>query len=372
MLNNLKMIGIGRNAPLYILEKFDFDEKEIIELLKSKVDEIAVLKTCHRREIYFIGDLKKLPFDLDENVEGYLIQRTGLDVVRHLFKVSSGLDSMVLGEHQILSQVKNTYKNFCEGKLLKRIFNEAISVGKEVREKTGVSKFPLSISYIAVKLIEELKGKISEKDIFVIGTGQMGQKVVKYLVDRNANVYISNRTKSKALEIKNKYPGVHLVDFSKKYEFISKSDVVISATNAPHYVVEKKKVNTRKKILFIDLSMPRNIDPKLSKLHDLYTLDDLQKISEKYSLLRKEKIDMMQKILEQRIEKFLNWYYSRNLKEKIEDVIKMRDIVVEEEFKRLVNKVEDNKNLEKIKESLRRCANRMASYHIQYLKGERL
>ncbi|ABR30570.1 glutamyl-tRNA reductase [Thermosipho melanesiensis] len=362
----LNLVGLGRNTPIYILEKFDFDEQEFFSSLKVKTTEVAVLKTCHRREIYYIGD--KEPLTINEIIEPYIIRKSGIDVVRHLFKVSCGLDSMVLGEHQILSQVKNTHKNFCHGKILNKLFNEAVSLGKEARTKTGINKYPLSISYIAVKLIEE-QINIEGKKIFVIGTGMMGQKVIKYLVSRGADIYISNRTIKKAYEIKKMFSEVNIVDFEEKYKHISSSDVVISATNAPHYVVEEKKVNSQKNIIFIDLSMPRNIEPSIKEYHTLYTLEDLNEISKKYNKLRQEKISTIQNLIETRIKKFLTWYKLQTVKDDILYIQNLAEKLVYEEIEKLSKKILlDDNSLKQIQKSLKSCTKKIVSYHINYIK----
>jgi glutamyl-tRNA reductase len=282
--------------------------------------ECIALKTCNRVEVYLatedISATRKgledlinglVPFDIDQNLVQYL---TGRDSVRHILRVASGLESMIIGEDQIQSQVKGAYERAehegTVGPMLSIVFRKAISVGKKVRSKTGVNKGCVSIGTAAVELAEEKLGTLTGKNILVVGAGEMATLIAKHLVGKGPKaVFVSNRTYSRAVELAWVLNG-KAVRFDNFVDFISQADVVLVATSATHMVLTKahveKALAARKqdsKIMIIDVSFPRNVEMEVSELPgvELYDIDGLRGKAEENLLKRRAEIRNAEKII---------------------------------------------------------------------------
>lgn len=282
--------------------------------------ECIALKTCNRVEVYLatedISATRKgledlinglVPFDIDQNLVQYL---TGRDSVRHILRVASGLESMIIGEDQIQSQVKGAYERAehegTVGPMLSIVFRKAISVGKKVRSKTGVNKGCVSIGTAAVELAEEKLGTLTGKNILVVGAGEMATLIAKHLVGKGPKaVFVSNRTYSRAVELAWVLNG-KAVRFDNFVDFISQADVVLVATSATHMVLTKAHVEralaARKqdsKIMIIDVSFPRNVETEVSELPgvELYDIDGLRGKAEENLLKRRAEIRNAEKII---------------------------------------------------------------------------
>ncbi|MBZ4656808.1 MAG: glutamyl-tRNA reductase, partial [Thermoanaerobacter sp.] len=231
-INNIKMVGVDKDTPLELREKVSFKDigEALIKLKELGLEEVVILSTCHRSEIYFysqkistdeVKDFFINYFGLKEDFIKYLRQIYGLDAVEHIFRVACGLESMVVGEDQILSQVKeaiDTAQTFnSSGKILFKLFRDAVTLGKKARTDTGIKDLALSISYIAVKFVQEVFEDIKGKKAFVIGLGEMGQNAMKNLLDKGADVFVTNRTFSKAIELKEQIPQINIVPYEEKY-----------------------------------------------------------------------------------------------------------------------------------------------------------
>jgi len=282
--------------------------------------ECIALKTCNRVEIYLatedISATRKglenlinglVPFDIDQNLVQYL---TGKDSVRHILRVASGLESMIIGEDQIQSQVKEAFERAehegTVGPMLSIVFRKAISVGKKVRTKTGVNKGCVSIGTAAVELAEEKLGTLTGKNILVVGAGEMATLIAKHLVGKGPKaVFVSNRTYSRAVELAWVLNG-KAVRFDSFVEFISQADVVLVATSATHMILTKDHVekalvarNQRSKIMIIDVSFPRNVEAEVAELPgvELYDIDGLKGKAEENLLKRRAEIRNAEKII---------------------------------------------------------------------------
>ncbi|TZE81809.1 glutamyl-tRNA reductase [Calorimonas adulescens] len=389
-INNIKMVGIDKDTPLELREKASFKNigDALVKLKELGLEEVVILSTCHRSEIYFYSQ-KVTPqqikeffieyFELNEIFSEYLRQICGLDVVEHIFRVACGLESMVVGEDQILSQVKeaiNTAQAFnTSGKILFKLFRDAVTLGKKARADTGIKDLALSISYIAVKFVQEIFEDIKGKKAFVIGIGEMGQKAIKNLLDKGADVFVTNRTLSRALELKEQIPEIHVVPYEQKYLHIASSDIVISATNAPHYTVSYEKfreVYNERKICMVDIALPRDIDPRIGQMKgvSLYTLDDLKKTAEENKKERLSLITVIEEMVKEEVKEFDKWYKTLEIEPYIKEVSRYAHEVYNTEFQRIANKLIDSseKDKENIKIALRRVANKMANKMITYLK----
>ncbi|AIS51535.1 glutamyl-tRNA reductase HemA [Thermoanaerobacter kivui] len=390
-INNIKMVGIGKDVPLELREKVSFKDIEdaLIKLKELGLEEVVILSTCHRSEIYYYSQ-KISPqqvknffikyFDLKEDFLTYLHQVCGLEAVEHIFRVACGLESMVVGEDQILSQVKeaiNTAQVFnSAGKILFKLFRDAVTLGKRARADTGIKDLALSISYIAVKFVQEVFNDIAGKKAFVIGLGEMGQKAIKNLIDKGADVFVTNRTFSKAIELKEQVPEIHIVPYEQKYQYIASSDIVISATNAPHYTVDYdkfKQAYNGRKICMVDIALPRDIDPRIGQLEgvSLYTIDDLKRTAEENKKERLSLIGVIEKMVKEEVKEFDKWYKTLEIEPYIKEVSRYAYEVYNAEYKRIINKLTNasEKDKENIKIALKRVANKMANKMIMHLKS---
>jgi glutamyl-tRNA reductase len=384
------MVGVDKDTPLELREKVSFKDigEALIKLKELGLEEVVILSTCHRSEIYFysqkistdeVKDFFINYFGLKEDFIKYLRQIYGLDAVEHIFRVACGLESMVVGEDQILSQVKeaiDTAQTFnSSGKILFKLFRDAVTLGKKARTDTGIKDLALSISYIAVKFVQEVFEDIKGKKAFVIGLGEMGQNAMKNLLDKGADVFVTNRTFSKAIELKEQIPQINIVPYEEKYLHIVTSDIVISATNAPHYTVNYdkfKKIYNGRKICMVDIALPRDIDPRIGQIEgvSLYTIDDLKKTAEENKKERLLLIPVIEKMVKEEVNKFEKWYKTLEIEPYIKEVSRYANEVYNTEFQRIVNKLTDvsEKDKENIKIALKRVANKMANKMITYLK----
>lgn len=336
----MSLIVVGLNhttAPVQIRERIAFNTKDSLrEGLKTliqneKINEAVIFSTCNRVEIYvaseeaysaveyikqFLSKFHKIDI---EDFERYLYVYIDRDAVTHLFKVASSLDSMIVGEPQITGQVKDSYEvALSEGTtslILNYLMNRALFTAKRVRNETRIGENPVSVSYAAVGLIKKVFDELSKKTILLIGAGEMAELAMKHLIGTGIkNIYVTNRTYERAKELAKEFKGV-AIPFEKLKEYLAKTDIVICSTGAPHYVVELQMVKEimpvrkHKPIFFIDISVPRNIDPSCDELDNvyLYNIDDLQNVVDSNILERKKEAEKALKIVEEETEKFFQW-----------------------------------------------------------------
>lgn len=329
---NIAVIGINHNlSPISIRERVSFTDTKKIEainiLLDKDIDEIVILSTCNRSEIYIsCEDVEKGIevvkafyeefFELGE-VRNYLFSKKNKEVIEHLFNVASGLDSVVLGEDQILGQMKDAHefsmKLGATKKLFNRLFRDAITTAKEVKTITKISQQSLSISYIGIKLLKEKMVSLKDKNVLIIGLGKMNLLTIKYLQEENVGtIYISNRSIEKFKEIQSIYDNIEYVDYKDRYNFLkdNKIDIVISATSSPHLVIRKEDMpSIKNKIYFMDLALPRDIDYNIKKLDyaEVYCIDDLKYIQHKNDETRVQLSKEAYKIINDKIDEFILW-----------------------------------------------------------------
>lgn len=323
-LKNFFVIGVSHESlSLEEREKFiKTKPKNIIEklFLENKINAYVNLSTCLRIEFYLelnenidILEIKEL-FSL-ENI--YI--KNSMEAVDYLFKLSCGFYSIIKGEDQILAQIKIAYSEALENKhsskLMNIIFNKTVELGKKFRTESNIAHNALSLEAISLKFIKSKFDSIKDKNIFILGVGDLSQAILKILLkDELKNIYITNRTYHTAEQIKDKFPSVNLVDYREKYDGLVKADIIISATSASHYVVEYEKFAGKmcegKEYLFLDLAVPRDIDEKLAehKNISIFNLDDVwaaynnnvctrDKLLEEYShLIEEQKEKLIQKI----------------------------------------------------------------------------
>ena len=325
-LENIIVIGTS-HENLSLLERENFMRtrpKYIIEKLYSdkKINAYINLSTCLRTEFYIelnsnvdINEIKSL-FSID------MIVKNGIEAIKYLFKVSCGFYSVIKGEDQILAQVKGAHTEALENehssKFLNIIFNKAIELGKKFRTKSMIAHNALSLEAISLKFIKSKFHTIEDKNIFILGIGELAQDILTLLTKEDLkNIYITNRTYHKAEQIKKKFDIVNIVDYKEKYKEMIEADVIISATSAPHIVVEYDKfipkMKEDKDYLFIDLAVPRDVDERLAdfKNIEICNLDDIWEVYNQNSINRDKLLEDYSYLIEEQMEKLiksLNYY----------------------------------------------------------------
>ena len=295
------------------------------------VMECAVLMTCNRVEVYVVspkGSKVLFNFAKEMKVPNLIVDfHDHEESMHHLMRVTSGLESMIVGEDQILGQVKNLYniakQSKTTGKMLDTVFGKAIQVGKRVRNETMINKGSVSIGSAAVELAEDVLGTLNEKNVMIIGVGEMGTLVARALANKNINViYVANRTFEKAEKLADELEGI-AIKYELMPEYIKESDVVISATAAPHLVITREIMEDAMskrsaEILLIDIANPRDIDETVTEIDSikLFNIDSLRNVSERNLANRKNEIPKVNKIIEEEME-LLKTYYKRQRADRI-------------------------------------------------------
>lgn len=297
------------------------------------VYECVVLKTCNRVEIYVVSPKSSsilFSFAKEMGASTHIIDFYGHDEsLEHLLRLAGGLESMIVGEDQILGQIKDLYayskKAGTTGRILDTAFDKAIQVGKRIRNETRINKGSVSIGSAAVDLAEEILDGLTGKSVLVIGAGEIGVLVAKALAEKDIEaIYIANRTFKKAEEIAYELGG-HAVRLNDVQTQLKSADVVISGTGAPHYILTReiveKAINGRdktRKLLLIDIANPRDIEESVAELDnvELCNIDNLRVISEKTLKMRKEEAKKAEAIIQEEI-RLLNLQYKRQQADKI-------------------------------------------------------
>ena len=338
------VIGINyKSSPIEIREKFSFNEQRIIEfgnVLRNKegFSGIVVLSTCNRSEFYFqiegccdtaafsfmLRSLKSF-CEVTENIRDYFYLKAEEEAFRHLFHVVSGVNSMILGENQIVGQVKQALQmsqcNDLSDTQLNRLFTKSFEANKRIRTQTKINQGAFSISYAGVEKCLSIFPDIQDRKIFLIGAGETGTLTLKSLLKKGCkNIVITNRTLEKAVNLANQYE-VKATPFESLAMELEFSDIVIISTGSQVPLVDKKMVEwvsakrNHQKQLFIDLSVPHNIDPTVSQIENVlvYDVDDLQEVVNANQERRKEIIGDIDSIIDEYIADYTDWLSARNL-----------------------------------------------------------
>jgi glutamyl-tRNA reductase len=339
---NIHVCGINyRVAPLDVREKLSFSQDEQIPALESiaqlkDVSECILVSTCNRTELYVYSESEGFNSSVLENkiceIKGlnpyefkkYFYFYSGLNAVRHLFKVASGLDSMVLGEDQILGQVKNAHDLAHEAGtshvILNTLFRNAVTAAKKVKTLTSLSKKPVSVSTLGVKLVQEVFGtKLDDKTALIIGTGQIGTITLKNLISAGiGKIILANRSHGRAAGLLKEFPELSLVDYQERYSVMNQADIVISSTSSPHYTVTRdlleKAITQDKRRIFIDLAVPRDIDEDIQNIKGVmyYNIDHLKETARENADGKLLEAIKAGKIIDEYIIDFEKWYGFRN------------------------------------------------------------
>ncbi|OGT97751.1 MAG: glutamyl-tRNA reductase [Geobacteraceae bacterium GWC2_48_7] len=337
---NIIVVGLShKTATVEIREKVAFSpnqiEKPLRELIALEdIVEGIIVSTCNRVEIYattrdiaggisrikrFLADHHQMSLDL---LEQYLYSYHSEAAIRHVFRVASSLDSMVVGEPQILGQIKTSYGYAAEykssGIILNRFLHKAFSVAKRVRTETKIASSAVSVAFAAVELAKKILGDLSDKTVLLIGAGEMCELAAKHFINSGARgVMVTNRTFEKAERLAEEFKG-EAVPFEEFLQHLHHADIVLSSTGAPHLIIGPKdaedvvKRRRFKPMFFIDIAVPRDIDPKVDDVENafLFTVDDLQEIVQANLAQRNLEAEKAEEIIEMEIGQFFKWLSS--------------------------------------------------------------
>ncbi|MHC1568718.1 MAG: glutamyl-tRNA reductase [Candidatus Syntropharchaeia archaeon] len=367
------MLVTHKNASIKDIERAWHGNVEKLNRLVAShelVEECVALSTCNRAELYVVSpDGKKV---LSEFAEKAKVSRRIIEFhdhkrsLFHLLRLAAGLESMMIGEDQILGQIKDLFETAKRagtvGKMLDLAFKKAIQVGKRVRSETNINKGAISIGSAAVELAEEILGSLDGKIILVIGAGEMATLVAKSLSSKNLNgIYVANRTFWRAEELAKELGGC-AVKFDEIETYLPVSDVVISVTGAPHLIITKKMVERamekrKKKLLLIDIALPRDIDERVAEIPgvELHDIDGLRMISQRNLEKRKMEIEKVEQIIAEEFEKLLNEYRLFEADNILNKIYTRAEEIRERECARAIHMLrENNKDYEKVINDLTR------------------
>jgi glutamyl-tRNA reductase len=340
---NLTLVGINhRTAPVEVRERMHIPESSLAQAVsdlihREGIREALILSTCNRVEVMtsaedsvdaepiiqqFLADHHRCEL---APYQRFFFRCQQQEVVRHLFRVASSLDSMILGEPQILGQLKRAYALAQEaGGLngsLKEIASQALAVGRRVRRETALGSAAVSVSYAAVELAKKIFGSLEGRTIFVIGAGKMSELAAKHLLRSGASaIYVTNRTYERAVQLAAAFHGTAIA-FEELFEHLPKADIVISSTGAAGYVVNKENVarilsaRRNRPVFFVDIAVPRDIDPLVNELDNafVYDIDDLGHVVEANKKQREREAVWAEEIVQEEIPKTMRRLAARDL-----------------------------------------------------------
>ena len=350
---SVRLFAIGvnhRTAPIELRERVDFAREGLEAALaglaaRSAVREMAVLSTCNRAEVYAAADNDDAVEQVarffaeyhgvsPEDVQAHLYIHRGADAARHLFRVAAGLDSLVVGEPQILGQVKSAYTVASEqhytGTVLNRLFHLAFAAGKRVRSETGLGEGAVSVSYAAISLAKKIFGDLTRLQVLILGSGEMGKLTGTHLAAQGVRgITIASRTRSTAERLAEQI-GATACDWADLDGALTQADIVVTATGAPTAVLTKADVERAMKsrrdrpLFVIDIAVPRDVDPAAGTLEQvfLYNVDDLQGIVQNNLEKRSAVLSRADAIVTTEAAKFAAWLQSREI---IPTVVALRD-----------------------------------------------
>lgn len=355
-----------KTAPLDIRELLSFGKADKIDFIRTALQldgirECVLITTCNRTEVYVVGEetaseqimgllVERKNLNYDKMLK-YFLRYSGEKAVKHLFQVASGLDSMLVGEDEILGQVKEDYQTALNSGttdfLLNTLFRDAITCAKKVKTDTRLSKTPLSIGTLAANEVHHFSGKEEVKKVIIIGlSGKFGTIVMKNLY-RNKNVEIIGTARNHNIsdELILSYPEVKMIDYHKRYDKINEADIIISATSSPHYTITydelKKALKDNKKRLFMDLAVPTDIDKRIGKLKGvrLIDIDYFKQISQVNNNLKIQEIEEAKLIIKKQVDEF---YKEINFRDFVPYMKDLKELFENQSFENIMYRIRNN------------------------------
>jgi len=393
------VFGLNHNtAPIEIREKLYIPEEKVPDTLltikAAGIEETVIISTCNRTEIYFCADNTDKAVNIIHNIlftdfgikqdwiKNYTYFFKDEDACRHLFIVASGLDSMVIGEPQILGQVKDAYRTATlhntTGFLLDKTFHKTFNVAKKIRTETRIGYNPISISSMAIELSKNIFGELHKKEILVIGVGEMSEIALKYFKKEGLNkIFITNRTFHHAQKLSEEITGAPY-PFQDIPELLTRVDMVLSSTGSEKPIIDKilvqktMKKRKNKPLFFIDIAMPRDVEPEVNNMENvyLYDIDDLKELSQKHLSNRIKESEKAISIIDEEISSFIAWIKRLDVNPLITHIVGTVDKTREKEIKKIVHKLKDadEETLKLIDLLTKNIVNKLIHPHISIIK----
>jgi len=361
------LLGINhKTAPVELRECIAFSGDESLTALQTlqrqpDINEVLLFSTCNRVELLFVTEDKTRTISAAKDFiaehnqiplqqfDDALYIYEGNEAVRHVFRVASSLDSMMVGEPQILGQIKDAYRMSTDvkssGVILNRLLHRTFFVAKRIRTETGIGDHAVSISYAAVELGRKIFGNLAGKSVLLVGAGEMAELAVEHLIRNKASeIYVANRTFENGVELAKEFNGKP-IRFEEITNFLVTTDIVISSTGSPEFVITRDQVKTiiRKRrnrpIFFIDIAVPRDIDPAVNRLTNsyVYDIDDLQGVVDDNIEDRRHEAIKGERIIDEAVLSFRQWYDSLEVVPTIIALRKKMESIAAAEIKKTLN-----------------------------------
>ncbi len=377
-MHNIVLLGMNHNtAPVALRECIAFTREETTQALETfqkhpDIRETILFSTCNRVEILmtveridravhdareYLSKTKKIALDQFKNS---LYIHEGYDAVRHIFRVASSLDSMIVGEPQILGQIKDAYLTATQkktsGVILNRLLHRAFFVAKRVRSETGIGDHAVSISYAAIELGRKIFGTLEGKKVLLIGAGEMAELAVEHLMqNRSKDILVANRTFERGVALAKRFNG-NAIRFEECVDYLKIADIIISSTDSPDFVISREQVKgimrsrRNRPIFFIDIAVPRDIDPKINRLPNtyVYDIDDLKGVIDENIEDRQKEAVKGERIVDEAVIGFRQWHESLDVVPTIVALRQKMDEIFETEINKTLqslNHLSDGEDL---------------------------
>jgi len=365
---NFILLGLShKTAPLEVREKLSIPQDRIADHLRSlnrhnEIREAMILSTCNRTEIYVVSDNVQRAFEIllekfsqlathiNVDIGPLLYKLEGKEAMRHFFHVTSSLDAMVVGEAQILGQVREAYL-LAEGagsigSFFHYLAPKAFNVAKKIRTDTEIARHPVSVSYVAVQLAEQIFGDLFDKSVLLIGAGEMTQLAALHFQEKKiSQLYLTNRTHERAVELGKEFSAIS-IPFENFISHMSHVDIVITSTSAESYLIFEKDVleimkqRKNKTMFLIDIAVPRNIDPRVNDVSNvyLYDLDDLKGIVDENLIVRQGEAKHAEEIVDKELSGFIQYLRQQSMAPTISQLSKKFEAIRRAEVVKLLSK----------------------------------
>ncbi|PIE61163.1 MAG: glutamyl-tRNA reductase [Desulfobacterales bacterium] len=399
-MSKIILIGVNhKTAPVELREKLSFSSDETMAALEqfkqdARIKEALVISTCNRMEILYVPETGD---QIEEMIQFISVHkhiavtdfRSSLYIyeddtaIRHIFCVAASLDSMMVGEPQILGQVKQAYKTAvtvgAPGVLLNRMMHKAFSVAKRVRKETGIGDNAVSVSYAAIGLANKIFADLSTKTVMLLGAGEMAELAVAHLIGHHVKrIVVANRTFENALTLAQKFDG-NAVQFEAREAMLAQSDIIISSTGATDYIMTRDQVSRAMKkrnhnpLFFIDIAVPRDIDPDISKVPNvyLYDIDDLKNIVETNIQQRANETVKANRFVDESIVSFRKWLDGLAVVPTIKAINDKMTAIVDMEFEKTIPSMKHlaTEDIEALRRMTRAIASRAIHDPIVFLRN---
>lgn len=388
---NLFIYGFNHEvADIELREKIAFTTSQKIAFYNYFLDEIntdlVILSTCNRTELIFCSS--DLDYSINKINNYYQNQKNisnfdkfnikkNTQALNYLFESSCGLHSLVIGEDQIQSQIKEAYltalENYECSKFFNKLFQSVFACSREVRATHNLSEIPLSISYIGINLLKENHQQLKDKNIMIVGLGKMNQLALKYLLDLEVNkITLVNKTMSKCVEIAKQDSRIDYYPFDKRFKIIDDYDVIISATSAPHLIFKEehlKALNQDK--VFLDMALPRDVYP--SSRHQIYNIDSLKSIVQQNNQLRLEKASAAKELIQEHINKFIDYYHNQDINKLNNQLLDIHQDIIDKTLDFLNKKIDlDAQQFALLERSIKQLNNKLVTIPLNNLRAMEL